>query len=101
MNQTEALNEIRSLGMTATVKEREFRINYKGGSEETAYYTDDPQDAVDTAKHMKREADQQETGYQLYAKQRSLYEQLIAIEDDPQRKAGLRMMLTSLNEENK
>lgn len=30
----------------------EFRVNFKGGSEATAYYTDDLEDAVGTGKHM-------------------------------------------------
>lgn len=31
----------------------EYRVNYRNGSEDTAYYTDDAIDAVDTAKLFK------------------------------------------------
>lgn len=36
--------------MTLRVRNGEYRINMKGGTEATAYYTDDRQDALDTAK---------------------------------------------------
>jgi hypothetical protein len=38
--------------MTITKKPEEFRVNYKGGKEPTAYYTDDLEDAVETARVM-------------------------------------------------
>ena len=42
-------------GMTARCRDGEWRVNYVGGKEETAYYTDDPQDALDTAIAMSHE----------------------------------------------
>lgn len=46
----------RSLGVTIsrTSTPGEFRVNVRGGSEATAYYTDDIQDALDTARAMAR-----------------------------------------------
>ena len=45
--------QIRGLGMTVRkTPEGEYRVNFSGGSEATAYYTSDPQDVVDTATAM-------------------------------------------------
>lgn len=44
----------RAMGLTCRKRDGEYRINYKGGSEETAYYTDDMGDALDTAVCMHR-----------------------------------------------
>jgi hypothetical protein len=48
------LESIRGLGCTARYLSalREFRVNIPSGSELTAYYTDDPQDAIGTARQM-------------------------------------------------
>lgn len=37
----------------------EYRVNYKGGDEGTAYYTDDLDDAVVTGQHMAKHASPQ------------------------------------------
>lgn len=54
-----ALLTIRHLGLTAnTTPFGEIRVNLPprcGGSEASAYYTNDPQDAVDTASAMLKE----------------------------------------------
>lgn len=39
-------------GMVLTKNCDEFRVNFKGGKESTAYYTNDLEDAVMTAKSM-------------------------------------------------
>lgn len=52
MTQTEMIKRINDLGLTARVKDGEIRVNFKNGKEETAYYTTDRQDAVDTAAAM-------------------------------------------------
>jgi hypothetical protein len=41
-------------GLSVSKREGEFRVNFKGGSEATAYYTNDPQDAIGTAKAIAR-----------------------------------------------
>lgn len=41
-----------SLNITLRKINGEFRVNYKGGRESSAYYTDDLQDAFDTGKAM-------------------------------------------------
>lgn len=54
MTRTEALKGIRAMGMKVKITEDgEFRVNYPGADEATAYYTDDPEDAYETAKAMK------------------------------------------------
>lgn len=40
-----AKSELRQLDMTLTKKDGEYRVNFKGGEEGTAYYTDDLEDA--------------------------------------------------------
>jgi hypothetical protein len=52
MTVTETMKRIRALGMTVRYRDREWRINHPKGSENTAYYTGDPDDALDTAKAM-------------------------------------------------
>lgn len=45
--------EVKAVGLVATRTEcDEWRVNYRGGSEATAYYTDDADDAVATARAM-------------------------------------------------
>lgn len=41
-------------GLSVSKREGEFRVNFRDGSEATAYYTNDPQDAIDTAKAIAR-----------------------------------------------
>jgi hypothetical protein len=55
MTTKNVLAAIRAEGMTAAYDNREYRVNYRAGKEVTAYYTNDPQDAIDTAKYMRKE----------------------------------------------
>jgi NACalpha-BTF3-like transcription factor len=52
MNINRVKQTIRALGLTVTRVDGEWRVNYQGGKEATAYYTDDPQAALDTARAM-------------------------------------------------
>lgn len=38
--------------MSLNLKDGEYRVNYRGGSEDTAYYTNDRADAIETARAM-------------------------------------------------
>lgn len=50
-----ALNGMSENKVTARLtRDGEIRVNYSGGDEATAYYTSDPQDAIDTAQAMQR-----------------------------------------------
>ncbi len=40
-------------GMELTERDGEFRVNFIGGEEETAYYTEDMADAINTAIDMR------------------------------------------------
>lgn len=55
--QKETIAQIRALGMSVRYVSDtgEYRVNFKNGSEDTAYYTDCPIDALGTAKAMKKE----------------------------------------------
>lgn len=55
MTNTQAMRDVQAMGLTCRYSFGEFRINYKGGREATAYYTSCPHDAVATARHMQRE----------------------------------------------
>lgn len=44
---------VRAMGLTVRKREGEFRVNYANGREETAYYTNDAEDAVNTARAMR------------------------------------------------
>ena len=48
---------VQALGMTLrwTPAYGEYRVNFAGGQESTAYYTSDRQDALDTARRMAAE----------------------------------------------
>ena len=48
----EAKIELRKMGMILTREDGEFRVNYRGASGNTAYYTYDIDDAVGTAHLM-------------------------------------------------
>lgn len=48
----EAKKQLRELGISLTKKDAEYRVNFYGGTEATAYYTDDIDDAYYTGKHM-------------------------------------------------
>lgn len=52
VTQKQALSAIRSLGCSVRVVDREYRVNVPGGTEGTAYYTTDANDAVQTARLM-------------------------------------------------
>jgi hypothetical protein len=56
MTQTAAIVTIRALGMTASSNDGEIRVDFKLGdarrTPDSAYFTNDPQDALDTARHM-------------------------------------------------
>lgn len=47
--------ELQGLGLTFRHRDGEFRVNYRGGTESTAYYTDDLEDARDTGRAMAAE----------------------------------------------
>lgn len=52
ITQKQAIHHIRSMGASIKISEGEYRINIPKGNEATAYYTDDPEDAINTARHM-------------------------------------------------
>lgn len=52
MTQRNTIQKIRALGMSCRVQDGEYCVNYPRGAESTAYYTDDAQDAYETAKVM-------------------------------------------------
>ena len=49
--------QLRAEGLSLYLKDGEYRVNYRHGSEETAYYTDDPLDAYRTGLKMAAERD--------------------------------------------
>jgi hypothetical protein len=49
-----ARETLRAAGLTLRKVEGEYRVNFIGGDEDTAYYTDDLTDAVSTGLHMAR-----------------------------------------------
>lgn len=59
MRLSEAKRKVRPYGMTISKDPQtgEFRVNFLGGREVTAYYTDDLDDAVETAVAMSGEQD--------------------------------------------
>lgn len=50
-----AQHYLRQWGITLTRREGEYRVNFKGGPERTAYYTNDLEDAIQTGRAMSRE----------------------------------------------
>jgi hypothetical protein len=46
--------ELRRLDMVITHVDDEYRVNFKGGREATAYYTNDLADALSTARLMRK-----------------------------------------------
>jgi hypothetical protein len=52
MNTTQTMAAIRALGLAVARHDGEWRINHRGGSEDTAYYTTDNDDALGTARLM-------------------------------------------------
>jgi hypothetical protein len=56
MTLQEAKSIARHLGLTLrTVRSGDFRVSFRDGNETTAYYTDNLEDAVNTALEMARE----------------------------------------------
>lgn len=53
----EAKKRLADFGMTLRKKDGEYRVNFLGGKEAEAYYTDDICDAVDTGIHMRQQCD--------------------------------------------
>jgi hypothetical protein len=49
--------QLKALGMSLYLRSKEYRVNYRHGAEETAYYTTDPLDAFRKAKQMAEERD--------------------------------------------
>jgi len=45
---------LRALGIVIRREDGEFRVNFRGGDEATAYYTNDLDDAVGTGRDMAR-----------------------------------------------
>jgi hypothetical protein len=55
MTTKEAKESLRAnFGMTLTKRDGEFRVNYIGGDEATAYCTEDMADAINTGIEMRR-----------------------------------------------
>ena len=53
MHWSQIRNSIEAMGMKVTRgMGGEYRVNFPGGTEDTAYYTDDAQDAIGTARLM-------------------------------------------------
>ena len=52
MTDKEAMQKMRTIGMVLTKADGEYRVNFKGGEEATAYYTNDRNDAVVTGTIM-------------------------------------------------
>jgi hypothetical protein len=63
--QAEAREILSKVGMTMRVRDGEFRVNFQGGTEATACYTDDLHDAIGSGQAMAREAAEQ--GVSLHA----------------------------------
>jgi hypothetical protein len=52
MTVKQTIASCRALGMTCRYSDGEYRVNYPGGAESTAYYTSDSSDAIGTARQM-------------------------------------------------
>lgn len=53
LNQKHVAKLVRDMGLTYREKDGEIRVNYRGTGEDTAYYTNDRADALQTAAMMK------------------------------------------------
>jgi hypothetical protein len=53
MTLAEAKNELRTIDVTLSKKDGEYRVNLRGAGEGPAYYTNDLQDAVATGHSMR------------------------------------------------
>ena len=54
----EVKEQLSQIDMTISYSYGEYRVNYKGGGEETAYYTDSLDDAFHTANCMAQEREE-------------------------------------------
>jgi len=54
MTLAEAKKACSEIGCVLTKRDGEYRVNFRGGNEATAYYTNDLRDAVLTAAQMAR-----------------------------------------------
>ena len=54
---TETQKLLQSINMVLTKKDDEYKVNYKNGKEETAYYCDELDDALGTAQAMAKTRD--------------------------------------------
>jgi hypothetical protein len=52
VRKADAMSAIREMGAKARFRDGEWIVNVPGGTENTAYYTNDPEDAIATARHM-------------------------------------------------
>lgn len=55
--------EATAMGLVLTKTDGEYRINFKGGKEATAYYTDDLEDAMNTGKSMVKRKGSKESAF--------------------------------------
>lgn len=53
MTMAQAKAILRAVGLSIRLRDGEYRVNYANGSEATAYYTNDRDDAVNTGLAMK------------------------------------------------
>ena len=60
---------LRQWNITLTRREGEYRVNFKGGAEATAYYTNDLEDAIQTGRTMSRQG-QRNPMYKKYSGRR-------------------------------
>ena len=56
MTDAQLKQALRAIGFSLRKRDGEYRVNFTGGGEATAYYTDDRADALDTARAMDRHA---------------------------------------------
>ena len=52
MTQSEVKAKLAAVGISFRGRDNEYRVNYRGGSEATAYYTTDLDDALETGRVM-------------------------------------------------
>ena len=57
LRKQDVVDQVKALGLRAKwqAEWNEWKVNYPGGEEATAYYTSDGQDAIDTARRMAKE----------------------------------------------
>ena len=62
----QAKEELKALDMTLRKRDGEYRVNFREGNEDSSYYTDDINDAVATAKHMRKAKDESQQRLKEY-----------------------------------